>query len=101
VGVSVAADWMLTGRTVSAEEAHRRGLVSELVDEDRLLDLALERAEQIAANSPLGVRMTKRALQVNTDAPDLAAALDLENRNQVITSATEEAAAARAKWSSR
>jgi enoyl-CoA hydratase/carnithine racemase len=101
VGVSVAADWMLTGRTVSAEEAYRRGLVSELVDDDQLLDLALERAEQIAANSPLGVRMTKRALQVNTDAPDLAAALDLENRNQVITSATEEAAAARAKWSSR
>jgi enoyl-CoA hydratase/carnithine racemase len=101
VGVSVAADWMLTGRTVSAEEAYRRGLVSELVDDDRLLDLALERAEQIAANSPLGVRMTKRALQVNTDAPDLAAALDLENRNQVITSATEEAAAARARWSSR
>jgi enoyl-CoA hydratase len=31
VGASVAADWMLTGRIVSAEEADRRGLVSELV----------------------------------------------------------------------
>jgi enoyl-CoA hydratase/carnithine racemase len=41
VGTSVAADWMLTGRTVSADEAHRRGLVSELVDDDRLLDRAL------------------------------------------------------------
>ena len=37
VGTSVAADWMLTGRTVSAEEAYRRGLVSELVDGDRPL----------------------------------------------------------------
>jgi len=101
VGTSVAADWMLSGRTVSADEAHRRGLVSDLVDDDRLLDHALELAEQIAANSPLGVQMTKRALQVNTDAPDLAAALEVENRNQVITSGTEEAAAARAKWSSR
>lgn len=101
VGTSVAADWMLTGRTVSAEEADRRGLVSELVDDDGLLDRALELADQIAANSSLGVQMTKRALQVNTDAPDLAAALEMENRNQVITHATEEAAAARAKWSAR
>ena len=35
VGTSVAADWMLTGRTVSAAEADRRGLVSEVVDPDR------------------------------------------------------------------
>jgi hypothetical protein len=43
--------------------------------------------------------MTKRALHLNTDAPDLDAALEVENRNQVITHATEEAAAARAQWS--
>ena len=36
VGTSVAADWMLTGRTVTAEEADRRGLVSELVEPDLL-----------------------------------------------------------------
>jgi len=98
VGASVAADWSLTGRTVSAEEADRRGLVSELVDGDRLLDRAVELAAEIAAHSPLAVRMTKRALQTNTDAPDLLAALEVENRNQVITAATEEAAAARAAW---
>ena len=54
VGSSVAADWMLTGRTVSADEAYRCGLVSELTDDDRLLARAVEVAEQIAANSPLG-----------------------------------------------
>ena len=101
VGTSIAADWMLTGRTVGAEEAHRHGLVSELVDDNRLLDRALELAEQIAANSPLGVQMTKRALQVNTDAPDLFSAIELENRNQVITHATEEAAAARERWTKK
>jgi enoyl-CoA hydratase/carnithine racemase len=98
VGLSLAADWMLTGRTVSAAEAHQRGLVSELVDDDRLLARALELAGQIAAHSPLGVQMTKRALQVNTDASDLSAAIELENRNQVITHATEESAAARERW---
>jgi enoyl-CoA hydratase/carnithine racemase len=94
VGLSVAADWMLTGRTVSAEEASRTGLVSELVDDDRLLDRALELASQIAALSPLATQMTKRTLQVNADAPGLFAALEVENRNQVITHATDEAAAA-------
>ncbi len=98
VGPSVAADWMLTGRTVAAEEAHRRGLVSELVDDERLVERALEIASQIAAHSPLGVQMTKRAIQTNADAPDLLAAIELENRNQVITHATEEAAAARRRW---
>ena len=42
VGTSVAADWMLTGRTVSAAEADRRGLVSELTEPGRLTDRALE-----------------------------------------------------------
>jgi enoyl-CoA hydratase/carnithine racemase len=86
---------------VTAEEAHRRGLVSELVEDDRLLDRALELAGQISAHSALGVQMTKRALQLNTDAPGLDAALEVENRNQVITHATSEAAAARARWAGR
>jgi enoyl-CoA hydratase/carnithine racemase len=101
VGATVASDWMLTGRTVSAEEADRRGLVSELVDDDRLLERALELAEQIAGHSALGTQMTKRALQVNTDAQDLVAAMELENRNQIITHATDEAAAAREKWAKK
>ena len=55
VGTSVAADWMLTGRTVTAEEADRRGLVSELVEPDRLLDRALELAvADRGALAPLG-----------------------------------------------
>jgi hypothetical protein len=36
---------------------------------------------------------------VNADAPDLLAALELENRNQVITLTTEESVRERAKWS--
>jgi hypothetical protein len=34
----------------------------------------------IAGLTPLGVQLTKRALQVNTDAPGLAAAMELETR---------------------
>lgn len=98
VGTSVAADWMLTGRTVTAEEADRRGLVSERATPDRLVDRAIELASTIAELSPLGVQLTKRALQVNTDATGVDAAMELENRNQVLSHATDDAAARRQKW---
>jgi enoyl-CoA hydratase len=100
VGTSVAADWMLTGRTVSADEADRRGLVSEVVEPGDLVDRALEIATRIAELSPLGVQLTKRALQVNADAAGLEPALELENRNQVLSHATEEATTRRQSWSS-
>jgi enoyl-CoA hydratase len=92
VGTSVAADWMLTGRTVTAQEADRRGLVSEVVEPDFLAVRALELAAGIAQLPPFGVQLTKRALQVNTDAAGLEAAMELENRNQVLAHATDEAA---------
>ncbi len=95
VGTSVAADWMLTGRTVTAAEADRRGLVSELLEPDRLDRRALELAAAIAELVPFGVQLTKRALQLNTDATGLGAAIELENRNQVLSHATDEAAARR------
>ena len=100
VGASVAADWMLTGRIVSAEEADRRGLVSEMVEPALLSERALEIATRIAELAPLGVQLTKRAIQVNTDAAGLQSALELENRNQVLSHATDEAAARRQTWSS-
>jgi enoyl-CoA hydratase len=100
VGASVAADWMLTGRIVSAEEADRRGVVSEMVEPALLSERALEIATGIAELAPLGVQLTKRAIQVNTDAAGLQSALELENRNQVLSHATEEAAARRQTWSS-
>jgi enoyl-CoA hydratase/carnithine racemase len=74
-------------------------LVSALVDDEHLLDHALELAGQMASHSPLALQLTKRALQTNVDAPGLAAALEVENRNQLIAYASEEAAAARAAWS--
>lgn len=100
VGTSIAADWMLTGRTVSAIEADRRGLVSEVIEPDGLSDRAVELASLIASHAPLGAQLTKRALQVNTDAASLASAMEMENRNQVISHATDEAAERRKKWSS-
>jgi enoyl-CoA hydratase/carnithine racemase len=49
VGMGRALEMILTGRPVDAEEAHRIGLVNELVEPGRHLDRALELAEQIAS----------------------------------------------------
>ena len=45
------------------------------------------------------MQLTKRALQVNTDAPGSPRRIELENRNQVLTHATDDAAARGQKWS--
>lgn len=101
VGVTVAADWMMTGRTVGAEEAERRGLVNEVVAPDDLEGRSVALAAHLASLAPLGVQLTKTALQVNVDAPDVETALALENRNQMTTYATPEAAERRGAWKQR
>jgi E-phenylitaconyl-CoA hydratase len=56
-----AMDLLLTGRRVGAEEMVRIGLVSELVDADRLVARAREIAEYIVENTdPYAVQLTKR-----------------------------------------
>lgn len=86
VGVGVAAELMFTGRSVEAGEALALGLVNRVVPAGALVDAALETAELIAANSPMAVRMSKRSLYANVDAPSLRTALELENRGQALMS---------------
>ena len=44
----------------------------------------------IAANSPAGVRLSKRAIQRNQEISSYAAALELENRGQALLAQTED-----------
>ena len=54
-----AMRWLLTGEEYDAAEAHRIGLVQEVVEPGRQLDRAIELAETVAEKSaPLGVRTT-------------------------------------------
>ena len=94
VGMSRAFDIMLTGRMVDAAEAERIGLVSESVDDDRLLPRALEVARSIVANSAFGVWMTKRGAWANVESASLQAAIELENRTQILARTTGDLAAA-------
>jgi enoyl-CoA hydratase len=82
VGASRAFDMIVSGRVVDAVEAERIGLVSRIVPEDRLIDEALALAEAIASYTSFGLRRTKEVMWHNLEAPSLAAALAMENRNQ-------------------
>jgi enoyl-CoA hydratase/carnithine racemase len=84
IGPARAAEFAYTGRFIEAEEAERIGLLNRVVEPGELLDATLELAGQIAANSPGGVQLSKRALQANMEAGSYAAALELENRGQAL-----------------
>ena len=62
IGYARATELLLTGRLFGAEEAFAMGLVTRVVEEDQLLDAALDIARQIASNSPEAVRSLKRYL---------------------------------------
>lgn len=62
VGHKVARDLLMTGRLFSAAEAHRFGLVNEVVEPERLVPRAVELANSIIENSPSSVRLTKKLI---------------------------------------
>jgi enoyl-CoA hydratase len=101
VGAGRAFDLIVTGREVDAGEAERLGLVTRLTDDDALLDEARVVARGIAGFTSTGLVLTKEAFWHNVDAPSLAAAIALENRNQMLASHTDEVRAYMAAYSSR
>jgi len=60
---TVAAEILLTGRHLSAAEAHRVGLIGHVVPDGQALAKALEIAEAIAANGPLAVQAILRTMR--------------------------------------
>jgi enoyl-CoA hydratase len=99
VGSSRAAEVMLTGRDVTAEEAARIGLVSQTVAPPALLDTAYAIAERIIGYSRPGIELTKRMLSSSLDGGSLSAHMSHEGLAQLYVRLTtrnfEEAIAAR------
>jgi enoyl-CoA hydratase/carnithine racemase len=90
VGYGRAAEMAYTGRIVEAAEAERIGLVNRVVPSEDLFAEADALAAAISANSPGGVRLSKRALQRNQEIPSYAGALELENRGQALLTRTAD-----------
>lgn len=90
VGAARAHELMLTGRLFDADEALRIGLVTDVVEDEQLIDRVLEEAALVARNAPFGVFMTKEVMWSALEIPSQAAAIDLENRTQIMTSFTAD-----------
>ncbi|MFS0852719.1 enoyl-CoA hydratase/isomerase family protein [Microbacterium sp. 179-I 3D4 NHS] len=79
VGAGRAAELLLTGRILRAEEARDWGLVSALHPAEHLLDAAHALADRIAGNDPLATRHTKLALRApRSEHPDIEKTLQAE-----------------------
>lgn len=91
IGASRAHELMLTGRIFDSVEAERLGLVIERVPDNSLMDVAYEKAAQVMLNSPIGVQLTKEAMWSALEIPGLQAAIDLENRQQIMASFADDA----------
>jgi cyclohexa-1,5-dienecarbonyl-CoA hydratase len=78
IGAGLALDLALTGRTLTAEEAERMGLVTRRVPSDGLDAAVREVTERIASRSAPVVRLTKKAVRAGRDLPFLAALAETE-----------------------
>jgi enoyl-CoA hydratase len=97
IGSTRAADLMLTGRDMQADEAERSGLVSSVVDD--VVGAAVETGRRIARLSQPGIELTKKSLQAGIAASSLETHMTSEGLGQLylrlLTDNFEEATLAR------
>ncbi len=100
VGHKIARDLLLTGRLFDAAEAHRYGLVNEIVAPENLMPRARALALQLMENSPSSVRATKKLIngfiasqldqQIATAVEDNARIRSTEDFREGVTSFLEK-----------
>ncbi len=98
VGAGRAHELMLTGRRFSSAEAREYGLVTDVVPQEELMNTALAEAAEIMLNAPFGVELTKQGMWIALETPSFAAAVEFENRQQILTGMTEDSAESRAAF---
>jgi enoyl-CoA hydratase/carnithine racemase len=84
IGAGRAYEFMLTGNFMSSDEAMQLGFSSRMVERGKLLETALELARAMNSKNPMGLRLTKEAINMNLDASGLEQALQMEDRNQTL-----------------
>ena len=90
VGKALAMDMILTGRMLTAEEALGAGLVARVVAREAWLEEAKRAAREIAAKSPVSVRLATEAIDTAFEAP-LSAGIEFERRAFYLARASEDA----------
>ncbi len=78
VGQARALEWCLSGRMIGAQEAQSGGLVSEVVEKDRLVDRAVELGEQLSGQSAFAMTKIRQLIMQNTNESDLGLVMKRE-----------------------
>lgn len=96
VGMQRAAEIMLCGRAVMADEAERIGLILRAVPDEQLMDECLKIAKEMIACAPLDLWLTKQSLYANQHAGSLEQAAMVDLRAVSMVGQTEDYAEKRA-----
>lgn len=97
IGAGPASRMLMTGERIDGTEAHRIGLIQELVEPEDLLVRARELAATIASLSPIAIQKTKAMVRLAENAP-MEAALLIENDSFSYLMLTDDAAEGRAAF---
>ena len=89
VGKYKAMEMILTGKSISAEEAYRVGLVNRVVPPESLMEEARKLASEIASKPPISIRSAKEAILKAQDTT-LEIGLDFERKAFCMLFATED-----------
>jgi enoyl-CoA hydratase/carnithine racemase len=98
VGAARAHELMLTSRRFDANEALRIGLVTEVTEPADLAQRVNATVDALLAAPPLSVSLTKQGMWLALEIPSFDAMVEVENRQQVLTSATKDAREAMASY---
>ncbi|OFB37153.1 enoyl-CoA hydratase [Mycolicibacterium sp. (ex Dasyatis americana)] len=90
VGAGRAHELMLTGRKFTASNAVSMGLIAEAVPARNLGTRVDELIDSLLAAPPLSLSLTKQGMWLGLEAHSFDAAVELENRQQVITALTRD-----------
>ncbi|GGM75339.1 enoyl-CoA hydratase/isomerase family protein [Dactylosporangium sucinum] len=101
VGAGRAHELMLTGRRFDAAEALRIGLLAGVVEPDALGSTVDTTVDALLGAAPMALELTKQGMWLGLEMPSLDAAIELENRQQVLSARTTDSAEARAAFRER
>jgi enoyl-CoA hydratase len=76
LGVRKAKELLFTSDAITAEEAHRLGMVNQVVPRNQLDNAAMEMARKIATKSRFALKLTKKAINASQDAQGRKVAME-------------------------
>lgn len=90
IGMAKASEMLYSGRPIGAKEAEDCGFLVKAVKKENLLEEGLNLAKELLKKSPLGLRMTKQAINLSLDSPSLENIIQYENSSIVLSFSSKD-----------